>query len=666
MSKIIKIVSGVFVVIVLTVVVVISTLDVNQYKGEIIEVAEKATGRKLQIGGDLQFALSFVPTVVIEDVKFSNASWGSEPEMLSLNKFEVQISLLALLGGNIQINRVVLLDPKILLETNKKGLGNWVFSSTKTDQEVATESEDSSSTIVINEVHLENAKIIYKDGITGKETKLVIDKIVTESDSADDPLSVIMKVAYNELPIEVKGTLGSLKQLTGNDNYPIDLVVNISDAKFALKGQIAKPMDGKGVDIKVSFNVDSLSQLSELAGSDLPELGPVSFTGEVSDSKGSYSVKIMKLLLGKTDLSGDVTANLSGKTPEITANLNSKLIDLIELTGDEQQVAKEAPKERLFSSEPLPLESLKSVNANVTISAEKIKTSSLVLDSTKVGITLKNGNLIIKPLSILLAGGSMNGTLGLNASGKTATLMTDITIKGIEPSLLGDLKDKISGATTDVSIKVKGRGNSVSQIMAGLNGQLLLQSAKGELKGSGASTATTDLLTMLNPMAKSSGGTQLDCAVVNFNIKNGIATANKGIAVSMTQMNVIGSGTIDLKTEKLDIGINPQAREGVGISAGQLADLVRLGGTLANPKPTTDVKAALSTGLSATTAIATGGLSLLAQGLLDRSTADDNPCATALGLKPATTGSKNSSTGKAVNTAKDAGSATLNKLKSLF
>jgi len=608
--------------------------------------------------------------VVVEDVKFSNATWGSKPEMLTLDKFEVQVSLLPLLGGNIQINRVILLEPEILLETNKKGLGNWVFASKKAEEVTASDSETSIPSVVVNEVHLENAKIVYKDGVTGQETKIVIDKIVTESDSVNDPLSVIMKVAYNELPIKVKGSLGSLNQLTGNDSYPIDLIINVSGADIVLKGKIAKPMDGKGLDIDVSFNVDSLSDLSELAGSDLPELGPVSFTGKVADSKGAYSIKTMKLVLGNTDLSGDITANISGKHPAISANLNSNLIDLIELAGDEQEAGKEEPKERLFSSEPLPLEVLKSVNANVTVNAKQIKTSSLVLEKTKVVLTLKDGNVAIKPLSTLLAGGSLNGNIGLNASGKTAILVTDITIKGLEPAQFGDLKDKISGATTDVSIKLKGSGNSVSQIMAGLNGKLLLQSAKGELKGSGASTATTDLLTMLNPTAKSSDGTQLECAVVNFNIKDGIATADKGIALATTQMNIIGSGTVDLKTEKLDIGINPQAREGVGISAGQLADLVRLGGTLANPQPTTDVKAALSTGLSATTAIATGGLSLLAQGLLDRTTADEDPCATALGIKSAATATKKepepSSTDKAVDTVKDAGSATLNKLKSLF
>jgi uncharacterized protein involved in outer membrane biogenesis len=270
----------------------------------------------------------------------------------------------------------------------------------------------------------------------------------------------------------------------------------------------------------------------------------------------------------------------------------------------------------------------------------------------------------------LLAGGSLNANIGLNASGKTAVLVTDIDIKGLEPSQLPDLKEKITGGKTDVSIKVKGNGNSVSQIMAGLNGKLLAKIGKGELKDSKTKAASTDLFSMLNPSGTREG-TLLECGVINFNIKDGIATADKGIAFASNKMNAIGSGTVDLKTEKLDIGITPQAREGTGINAGQLAGLVRLGGTLANPKPGVDTQAALKAGLSAGSAVATGGLSILAQGLLDSPDADADPCATALGKKSTkTTVAKEepekSTTTKAVDTVKDAGSAVTDTVKGWF
>jgi len=673
MGKVIKILAGLFIVAIIGVAIVISTFDANQYKGEITQAVEDATGRKLDIGGDIGFKISLIPTVVIEDVKFANASWGSKPDMLSLDKFEVQVSLMPLLSGNVQVNRVILLAPEILLETDKKGVGNWVLDSKQTEEKATAPSESSTPlpAIVVNEVHIENARITYKDGVTGKETKVVIENIKTKSESFNDPLSLLVKIAYNEIPIKIEGSLGSVNQLMANEKYPVDLEIDVSDAKISLRGLVAKPMEGKGLDMEINFNVESLAKLSKLAGNELPELGPISFTGKLSDSDGSYSIKSLKLQVGKTDLSGDLTANLAGKRPALSANLDSNSIDLVELSGGKELAKKEAKKERVFSSNPLPLEGLKSADANVTINARQIKTSSLILNKTRIVLTLKNGNLSIKPLSTLVAGGTMNANIGLNASGKTAVLVTDINIKGLEPSQLEYFKGKITGSKTDVTIKVKGSGNSVSQIMAGLNGNLLVKIGKGELKDSKSKAAGADLFSLLNPTAKTREGTLIECGVINFKIKDGIATSDKGIAIAANTMNVIGSGTIDLKTEKLDIGITPQAREGVGISVGQLAGLVRLGGTLANPKPAVDTKEALKAGLSAGAAVATGGLSILAQGLLDRGTADENPCATALGQKPAktTTASKEpekSTTTKAIDTAKDAGSAVTDTIKGWF
>ncbi|MDT8372301.1 MAG: AsmA-like C-terminal region-containing protein, partial [Gammaproteobacteria bacterium] len=292
---------------------------------------------------------------------------------------------------------------------------------------------------------------------------------------------------------------------------------------------------------------------------------------------------------------------------------------------------------------------------------------------TNVTVLLKEGNLTIKPLSSVVAGGKLAGSVTLTTSGQSGTLMTNITIAGLEPNQLKDMNGKLTGAKTDVTINIAGCGNSVSQIMACSNGRLLVKVGNGvitdSLTGALGADVLTKLVSMLNPFAKSNDATQLQCAVVNFDIKNGIATTDKGIAISTNQMNIIGSGTVNLKTEALDIGIKPEAKEGVGINAGKLASVVRVGGTLAQPKPTADMVGAVSTGLSVGTAVATGGLSLLAEGLFDRATADADPCATVLAQKPASTQTakepEKSTATKAVDSVKDVGGAIPDKLKGL-
>jgi uncharacterized protein involved in outer membrane biogenesis len=322
----------------------------------------------------------------------------------------------------------------------------------------------------------------------------------------------------------------------------------------------------------------------------------------------------------------------------------------------------------------IPLDTLKSINGKLSLNAKKIKTSSMMLADTQATVSLKDGVLAIKPLNSLMAGGKLAGSIDLNASGKSAVLSTTISLTGLEPNQLNDLNGKLTGAKTDVNLNVRGTGNSVSQIMANLSGKLLIKVGKGvitdSITGALGADAFTELVNMLNPFSQSSDNTQLQCAVVNFDIKNGMATTNKGIAVSTNQMNIIGSGIINLETEGLDIGIKPEPKEGLGINAGKFASFVRVGGTLAYPQPTADWTGALSTGLSVSTAFATGGLSLLAEGLFDRATADADPCATAWAQKSVaiqtTKQPEKSTASKAVDSVKDAGETVSNTIKGFF
>lgn len=668
MHKAIKIIAGLVGIILVTVVVIISTTEINQYKSQIIDLVENATGRNLQIGGDLKFALSLVPTIIVEDVKFSNASWGSKPEMMSLQKFELKVALLPLITGDIQVNQIILIDPEILLETNKEGTGNWAFFSNNKLKKTAGYNDNIPS-VVVNKIHIENATITYLDGMTGQHTNLVIAQITAESGGVDEPLSLLIEATYNALPISVTGHLGSFNQFTRNDRYPLDLAIEMSNAKLALNGQINKPMDGKELNVEMKFDVNSLAKLSILAGRDLPDFGPINLAGTISDDKDNYLIKSLTLIAGNTDLSGDLTVNLATKHPTITAILNANLIDLAELTGDKRK-EKATKTTRIFSSAPIPFDILKSINANVSVNAKQIKTTKMMLANTKITASLKDGLLVIKPFNSILAGGKLAGSIDLNASGKSAMLSTTISITGLEPNQLNALNGKLTGAKTDVNLNVKGNGNSVSHIMASLNGKLLVKVDKGVITDSITSALGADVLTelvsLLNPFSQSSDNTQLQCAVINFDIKDGMATSNKGIAISTTQMNIIGSGIINLKTEGLNIGFKPQAKEGLGINAGKMASFVRVGGTLANPQPTTDLTGALSTGLSVSTAFATGGLSLLAEGLFDRVTSDATPCATAWGQKSVTNRTEQSTSAKAVDSVKEAGEAISDTIKGFF
>ena len=681
MGKVIKILAGLFIIIIIGVVIVVSTFDVNKYKPELSQAVEDATGRKLQIGGDIEFAISLIPTLVVEDVKFANSSWGSKPDMLSLGKFEVQVSLVPLLSGNIQVNRVILLAPEILLETNKKGVGNWIFASPtpKEEKEPAADTAPVDLTaLAVNEVHIEKANVTYIDGITGKKTELLIDEITVDSSSFSDPMTLIVRASINQSPLKLDGTLGSINNLLDNKDYPVNIKANISGAEISLEGKLGQPLSAKGIALLTSLNINKLSDLNQMADSKLPETGPIIVNGKLSDTEAGYAFKSMSAQLMNYKVDGDMQIALSTTRPKLTANLESDALDISPFQGGEKEEVKKEKKEKVFPSDPLPLEGLKAVDVDLKFKTKKLITKDLTIDDTSLSLQLNNGKLQLFKQG-KTAGGTISVKINLDASnGKSAALNTDIEVKQIELGQIPAMKEKnlLTGGKTDITIKAKGSGASVNEIMAGLNGKLQMITGKGQISSKAFDMASADAListlSMLNPDANKQKGGTLECAVVNFNIKDGIATADNGIGLLTSRMNILGGGIINLKTEGLDIGFTPKAREGSGINLGKLAGLVRVGGTLANPTPKADTKAALSAGLAAGAAVATGGLSLLGQGAVGASGGDDgNPCDIALGKKPVQTKEaskepEKSTTTKAVDSVKDAGSAVTDKVKGWF
>ncbi len=678
MGKLIKILVVLVIVVIAAIAGVILTTDINQYKPQIVQAVKDNTGRDFEINGDLKLAPSLIPTIAIEGVTLGNASWAKEKNMLSVSKFEAQVALMPLLKKNIQVVRLILIEPNIQLETNKNGEGNWVFGAADKKEKSAEASNSGAlPSLAVNEVQIKKANITYKDGKTGKTTELLVDEITVNSSSFSDPMTVFVKASFNKSPLDINGTLGSINNLLDNKDYPINLKIGVAGAEMSVEGKLAQPMSAKGIDLLTSLNIDKLSDLNKVADSELPDVGPIVFNGKLSDTNSGYAVKAMTAQIMEYKVNGDLDISMGGARPKLNANLSSDSLDISPFQGGEKK--EDVKKEKMFSSDPLPLDGLKAADVNLTFKTKTLITKDLTITDAAISLNLNNGKLKLSK-SGKAAGGTLAVNIDLDGSnGKTVILNNSIEIKQLELGLIPAVQEKkwITGGKTDITINAKGSGGSVSQIMAGLNGKLLIQTGKGQISNSALELASADALmstlSMLTPGSKESEGSQLECAVVNFDIKDGIATAENGIAMSTNQINVIGAGTIDLKTEKLDIGITPKAKQGVGLNLGQLAGLVRVGGTLTNPSPKADTKAALKTGLSAGAAVATGGLSLLAQNFLSNGVADDqNPCDIALGKAPVKSAAKEtpaedkSAVEKTTDTVKDAAGAIGDKLKSLF
>src|SRR5215470_12644084 len=410
---------GLVVVVVGGAVVAIQSIDFNQYRSVIAVLVKQATGRDLKIAGELKVGLSLTPTLAVDDVTFANASWGSRPAMATVKRFEAEMALLPLISGDVRVKRIVLKGADILLETDAKGQGNWSFGQAGAAAQPSTTSAGGAGKLpVVNKIAFEDVTITYKDGVAKKTQTVALQKFSAESADAASPIALEIVADLNGNPLSATGTVGALSGILGNQPLPIDLKAQGGGATVAAKGTIAKPAAGKGIAIALTAEGKSLADLTPLAGSPLPPLGPYSFSSNLSDADGGYKVAGLQLKMGGSDIAGDAAITLGGGKPKIVANLSSSLVDAKDFGLKPAPDANAAPAAsagggdgRVFPDNPLPFALLKAVDAKIAFTGQKVIRDPATLDGVAADVDLAGGKLAITKLDAGITG----GRLGISA-----------------------------------------------------------------------------------------------------------------------------------------------------------------------------------------------------------------------------------------------------------
>jgi hypothetical protein len=169
--------------------------------------------------------------------------------------------------------------------------------------------------------------------------------------------------------------------------------------------------------------------------------------------------------------------------------------------------------------------------------------------------------------------------------------------------------------------------------MASLDGTVGFVTGPGRIGSKAIDALSSDLARLITLSATGStqqSVNQLNCIAVPFKVEKGIARSD-AILVDTGRVTVRGTGSIDLREERIDLLLTPNPKD--ASLANYLAVPVHIGGTLANPSFTPD-KTAVAKGVAgAVLGTAINPLSLLAP--LVTGTGEPNACATGAAAKDA-------------------------------
>jgi uncharacterized protein involved in outer membrane biogenesis len=288
---ILGILGGIIVLLLVAFYIILSSYNFNYLKPQITKVVKEATGRELTLGGDIHLKISFTPALTVQDVSFQNAPWGSRPEMVKVKRFEVQVALLPLLTKKLELKRLILIEPDILIETNAAGKSNLEFE--KGTKEIPTKPKEEGpapskggflAALTVNELRVVNGRLIYRDGKSGKTTLVTLDNFTTTSSGPESPMKMKVKGAYKGEAFEAEGTLGPLAGLMGSGKpWPLNVTAKALGVTLKLDGSIKDVQTGKGLDLAFSVKGNDLASLAKVTGKPIPVKGPFEIAGRLSD-----------------------------------------------------------------------------------------------------------------------------------------------------------------------------------------------------------------------------------------------------------------------------------------------------------------------------------------------------------------------------------------------
>ncbi|HJN25531.1 MAG TPA: AsmA family protein, partial [Rhodospirillales bacterium] len=319
-------------------------VDWNKYKVDLTEQAERLTGRKLVIDGNIEISIFPAPALVANDVRLSNVEGARAENMVSLRSLQVHVALGPLLGGQVKVQSLQLVDPVIQLERFADGRTNVEIalaglsseeSAPESSPEVNSAPSGSSpaqgedASFGVDNFIVDNATVIFRDAVSGTTEKIEMLNATFTAASLEGPFESSGSLVVRDFPLNYDVSVGKIiEQRTA----PVSLTISLKpgETKTTLSGAIIGMNEIPAFKGLIRATGNNLAVLVQSIGprGGLPGMLGQNFgvEGEVEVSAKKVDIANLKLSLGNAEAKGAGGVEL-GDITAVNLNLDVDSVD---------------------------------------------------------------------------------------------------------------------------------------------------------------------------------------------------------------------------------------------------------------------------------------------------------------------------------------------------
>jgi AsmA family protein len=561
----------------------LALMDWDLLRGPVARVASAKSGRHVSIEGHLQVHLwSSAPTLTIEGLRVDNPPWEVPRPLLQLQRLQVQVELRPLFGGHLILRRVELDQPDLYLHQEASGRANWTNENTAPTSATAPAAKPFNLP-TIHELSIDSGNVTLVDDLQKLRIKGTIQAHEQASDTSAQALHIQAHGTINDEPLAVDVSGGSLLELDPEHPYPFKLSIKAAQNEVDASGEVVKPFNLAQIELQASAQGPDLAQLFYLTNLALPNSPPYQLKAHISRDGQRFTVRDLKGVLGRSDISGSIDVDVSHHRPNLTAQLTSGHLffsDLTALTGTRAvaagSLAQGAPAaspatpakaaegtKLLFPDAHLEVNRVRAMDADVQFKATSIEAGKVPFSMVNIHVKLKDGVLALNPVQFDMPEGRLRGAINIDARENVPTVRMDIRATDIK---LDQLKGAGPASTSPVAgvlqarAVIDGKGDSVHDLVGDADGSLVAVIPHGDIRAAFAELTGIDLKGVGLFLTKSEERAPIRCGVARFNVTDGTANAQTMI-VDTQNVLITGHGNVNLGSEALDLTIQGQPKK---------------------------------------------------------------------------------------------------------
>lgn len=493
MKWVLRILGGLVLLVVVSVVAVALLVDPNRLKPE-IEKQLAAQQLYLKLNGDIGWQL--FPNFGIEMADatlFDSPDSNKDGVLTQVDVLSFSVQVLPLLTGSIAVDGVNLSGVNVNMTTYEDGSTNWDSLGAAAEAPVPEEppsegSPSSAPALDIHSVTISDIEISLVDELLDSTTVLNVDSILIEDvNLAGDAMRLSAKLRYaaTDLPT-VEVTAASLltfdieASLAQLETLDIDVTTN-NGASLTMAASATVALAPLKADATLAVTTTTVQKWLDALAVELPPetlqpdaLQSFSFHTAVSAAENTEtgvlntSLNNAKLRVDSTEFNGDVSIDIDPKKPlpALNTQWHSSLVDLNAFLlppPEETAVAEEAEtpvSELVLAPTELPLQLLRDLTMSASISIDQVLYQSLPIDSVLLDTVASNGVIRLNSASAKIQEGQFAAEATADARGDLltvdATAVSDSIDLGFVAQNLAEVNQVGGYLNADVVAKTHG------------------------------------------------------------------------------------------------------------------------------------------------------------------------------------------------------------------